>query len=506
MYLFLPFSLALLLFMNSLEASALQLEQPRVLDEHYQNNRVAYSEKIKQLRYLLSVRATSQERKVLLGTPVYILNTGRAMAYSKGGIIYFDMALLDLVSQLADELSVAEIKKDPIHQIQFNLAYAKALNHDKQLKLLDPFNTIALNEEQKLYLWNAKLQSEQVIFENLLGFILAHEFSHLLLNHQRKVELDFPNESARSTANPEWNRKRRAMELETDELAARLCLNALIQPAQLLFWLHLNEIRRRYYGISAEYPTAAQRITVIQKVYDEIVGDTELDVDLTDFIPLAPDKDMEQIDYNLFFDEFQNVRKYRQTLLVEIDRTVVDMLKEGSSSAEALEVFIAFIEQQKDLLQGAANKPRLSELTRMIAKGDLNTPQDIEKISTKVKQAGIGPYAEAWIIELLKSEPIDWPQISQALELLNGERSQFLLGLTYEYMLANTILRWFPDIFTQLQKMLPDTEYKAKRLAPYILGQPFKPIRPTFSQRIETLRTWNGEYPKTTNLIKKPPQ
>ena len=437
------------------ESLALQLENSRVLDERYQQDRAEYTKKIRQLSYLLSVRANAYEKSVLLSTRVNIVNLGRAEAYTRGKTIYFDMALLDLLAQFADELSVAELKQDPIHQLQFNLAYAAALNHDKQLNLLDPFNTVNLTEDQKLYLWKAKVQAERIIFENVLGFILAHEFSHLLLKHHQRVQQEFPNESERSTANPYWNRQRRTMEVEADEWAARLCLNALVQPAQLIPWLDLTETRRRYYGKSAEYPTSAQRIAVIQQIYEKIVGIDAVDGDLRDFNPLPPDRDISQADYHLYFDEFRKVRQYRQALLVNIDRAVIDLLDGGQTLNDAVEVFIAYVEQQKDLLKGAADQEILGELKRAIEQRGSDSPEETTQIANLVKKAGIGPYAEAWLLSMLEVDQIDWPQITLQLELLEGDRNQFLLGLTYEYLLTNTALRWSPEIFRSCKPPSP---------------------------------------------------
>jgi len=480
---------------------ALQLEEPRALDETYQRDRAEYSKKIRELRYELSVRAGGRARKVLLGTQVYIVNLGRAEAYAKGDAIYFDMALLDLLSHFADELSVAEIKQDVIHQLEFNLAYAVALNYDKQLELLDPYNTVPLTEAQNLYLWNAKLQAEAVIFDNLLGFILAHEFSHLIHRHRQTLAHDFPDEGSRTSANPAWTHARRAAELEADEMAAQLCLNALIQPAQVLPWLLLTQIRRRYYGQSAEYPTPAQRIAVIQKVYEKFASVAELGGDLRDFAPLPPDKDVTQVDYQLFLTEFRKVRKYRQTLLAAMDRAVVDTLKDGHPRSEALAVFIAYMEQQKDLLAGAAHQNVLAKLRGLVASAEAGTtPQQIADISNLVKQAGIGPHAKVWLLGLLDRETVDWPLLAGALELLQGKNSQFLLGLTYDYMLANSVLRWDPGIFAQLQGMLPDTERKAKQLKPFVLDKPVYQARPSFAARVEILRQWNGKYPSVGSV------
>lgn len=475
--------------------NALYLETPRDLDEAYKRDQAEYRSRIEQLQYLLSVRANERLKRLLRSTRVLIVNRGRAEALSSANVVYFDIAVLDLLANFSDELSLAEVKKDAIHQMTFNLAYAAALNGDKTLALLDPHNTMIYTEEQTTYLWKGKLRAERVIFDQILGFILAHEFSHLFLEHEQAIRNEFPDEHLRNTSNPDWNRRRREIELAADEMAARICLNALIQPAQLIPWLDLNEIRRRFYGTSSEYPTAAQRIAVIQHAYTDVASVDTLGGDLREFSPLAPHMDVAQIDYNLFLDEVLKVRAFGQILLSGIDQTMTAMLENSFSSQEIADTFIILVEQQKDLLKGAENKDLLGELIQLISSAVDEADIDLSAATSLIRKAGIGPYAEEMLAALLGEKPVHWKQLAGYLEVLNAAPKQFLLGTTYDYLLANTALRWHPDLFSALQGALPESNPIAERLKPYRLGKPVRPPRPTFEERVLVLRTWNGEYP-----------
>jgi hypothetical protein len=381
-----------------------------------------------------------------------------------------------------------------VKNLEFNLAYASALNGDKTLALLDPYNTMVYTEEQKAYLWKEKLQAEEVIFDHILGFILAHEVSHLALGHEQAVQKEFPDEGTRNTNNPHWNRRRREMELAADEMAAGICLNALIQPAQLVTWLDLNEIRRRYYGKSAEYPTTSQRIAMIQKAYAKIVGMDALGGDLREFQPLAPHRDVAQTDYNLFLDEFRKVRAFRQMLLSSIDQSMATLVKKQYPLEEIASTFVVLVEQQRDLLKGAEHKEVLDELIHLVSGAGDKPSIDMSAVKSFLEKAGIGVYARAMLLDLLEQNPVDWIQMVGYLSVLERAPEQFLYGLTYDYMLANTALRWHPEAFAALQAVLPETEVKAKLLKPYRLDQPLRRPLPTFEQRVKVLKTWSGDY------------
>ena len=98
------------------------------------------------------------------------------------------------------------------------------------------------------------------------------------------------------------------------------------------------------------------------------------------------------------------------------------------------------------------------------------------------------------LLDLLEQNPVDWIQMAGYLSVLERPPEQFLYGLTYDYMLANTALRWHPEAFAALQAVLPEMEVKAKLLKPYRLDQPLPRPLPTFEQRVKALRTWSGDY------------
>lgn len=471
------------------------LEKPREFDNSYQRDHAEYSEQIKQLQHILSIRAEKDMKALLRSTQVRIINRGKAEAFARDKAIYFDIALLNLLSHFSDELSLAEVKNDLYHQLEFNLAYAAALNGDKKLPLLDPHNTVKHTDEQNAYLWKEKLRSEKVIFTNILGFILAHEFSHLKLDHENAVKQEFPEEQARSQNNAKWTRWRRKIELEADKMAARVCLNSTIQPAQLISWLDLNEIRRRYYGKSIEYPTTAQRLAVIQEAYEEVIGKDTLKGDLRDLNPLPPHRDVAQTDYNLFLDEFRKVRAFRQSLLIQIDQTMAEFVKDKFSAREISEAFFVLVERQKNLLWGAENNDALEEVIWRIAASEDHIKIDIPEIKSLLEKAGIGEYALAMIIERLEQEPVDWGAIGEYLNVLKAAPRQFYDGITYEYLLTNTYLRWYPELFVAIQAVLPDAEARAKRLKPYRLDRPIRQPLPTYEEKLKILRTWDGKYP-----------
>jgi len=471
----------------------LHLEKKRETNSAYQKDKAEYDLKIIQTRQILLVRANEAIQQVLSSTPVLIVNRGRAEALVVGNTIYIDIALLDLLSLFADELSLAEVKHDSYHTLEFNLTYATSLNGNKTLQLLSAYNTLNLSQERNDYLWNNKLTAEKVIFNQILGFILAHEISHVALDHEKKIQKEFPVESNRSIENPRWNRIRREIELEADSMASHLCINALIQPAQLLPWLDLNEIRRRYYGKSSEYPTTTQRISVIDKVYKMLIDKDKLLGELNEFKPLPPHRDLFQSDYHMYLSEFQKVRKYRQALLIAIDESVVSLIQDNAPLEDVAASFIVLIEQQKDLLKGANNKDVIRELLEMIPAIREST-FDPTQMLTLLQQAGIGPSALSLLEDILLQNEIAWEQVEGYLSILKQPATQFLDGMTYDYFLGNSALRWFPDSFKTIQEMLPENEVKARSLKPFQIGHPIRNPLPTFEERIKVLKAWDGKY------------
>ncbi|MGA1869168.1 MAG: hypothetical protein ACMUJM_11565 [bacterium] len=470
------------------------LEQPRRLDKAYQKDRAKYASEIKQLQHILSVRADKALKKILRSTKVIITNRGRAEAFTNRNTIYFDMALLDLVEHFAEELSAAEAKNDPYHQMEFNLAYAAALNDNKKLSLLDVRNTAKYTYDQNVFLWHIKERAKKVIFKNILGFILAHEASHLKLDHENIVNREFPAEKDRGIQNLKWNFRRREMELAADELAARICLNSLIQPAQLLPWLDLNQTRRRYYGKAAEYPTPAQRIAIIQKAYVDIVGNDEMGSNLTKLNPLPPHRDVLQNDYGLFLEEFRKVRAFRQSFLIEVDRMIASFINDKFANDEIATAIFVFIERQKDLLKGAKNQDALKQAIQLVSAAGEGKQLDVRQFKSLLEKAEIGSYELVLLQDELEKNPNDLSGIQDQLNILKGSPEQFLQAITYDYLLSNTLFRWYPDLFVAIQNKLPDIETKAKRLKPYRLDQPPYPPLSSYEQKLKVLREWNGKY------------
>jgi hypothetical protein len=472
----------------------LPLEQPREVDSDYQSDRAEYTRIIRQLQHILAVRANQKVRQKLLGVNINIVNRGRAEIFALDDVIYVDMALLDLLQRYADELSVAHAKNDPLLQLEFNLSYAVALNGNKRLRYLDPYNTAVLSDEQKQLLWKAKLRAEKVIFENTLGFMIAHEMSHLLLNHNAVIRKMFPDENARKDNNPAWVRTRREIELTADELGSRICLNALLQPAQLLPWLDLNEIRRRYYGKAAEYPTSAQRIAIIENVYDEIIGEQVLKGDLREFAPLAPHKDVLQGDYHLHLDEFRRVRSFGQNFLVSIDKTITKLLEQNIALKEIAEYVAYYIAAHKELLTRSENPETVNKLIELVSNIEPDKPLDAPLFVSILDETGVSDSARELILQEISYDPVDMQALLTYLELLKTDRTQYDFGLKYDYLLANTYFRWHPELFAELIAALPAEETKARELIPYVIGEPIVREPPTYAEKLYLLRIWDGRY------------
>lgn len=476
------------------ELSFLALETQREIDDAYQADRALYSQRIQELLHLLAVRAAPRARSTLLSVPVRIVNRGRAEAFSTGGKVYIDIALLDLLTHFADELSLANVREDAYHIMEFNLAYAAGLDGDKTLPLLDAYNTRELDQAQWQYLWREKQNVEKVIFDNILGFVIAHEMSHILLDHEREMLTAFPDENARHAENMTWVQARRTTELEADEVAARLCLNALVQPAQLLPWLDLNETRRRYYGKSREYPTTAQRIEMVSRAYRDIVGVAPDEPDLNEFRPLPPDRDVLKNDVRLFLDEFRKVRRFRQELLAWLDQTMTELLDNDVTPGDVGVLLYDFVEQRRELLSGAHDNSRLDAAIAAAESGATGGAINFDTLGEDLQTAGIGDRAMVLVSSLLDAPPVNWEELLVLLRTLRQAPLQFADGLDYTYFLANTHLRWQPDVFRALQAALPETENKARGLPPYLLGQPLRATPPTFAQRLRVLRAWDGKY------------
>ena len=469
----------------------LHLETPKP-DAEFQQARSDYELHLTQLRQRLAVRASPSMRRLVLSTPVLITNRGRAEAVTVGDTIYIDIALLDLVYELSFEVAVSHVKADLYHQLEFTLAYASALNGDKLLPQTDRHNTARYTEEQNKYLWQEMEIARVVTFDNILGFVLAHEIAHLELGHQARVERDFPQQAHRTMDNAAWIAARRKMELEADSVGSRTCIDALLVPAQVLVWFDLNEIRRRYYGVAPEYPTMTQRLDTIQVVCDELMGENELG-DLRQFAPLAPHRDVAAVDYAMFLEEYRRVRALRSKLLITLDEQLADLLGQGESVADAAEYVIGSVQLQRAMLRGATNPAPLEDALAIARTEGGPSEAEIAKLSPLFEAAGMQELALFALETQLTSEPVDWPALAQHIDVVRSSQGQLADGIDFKHLLTNTCFRWLPEMFDALKEALPDTETAAKALEPRSLEIPL-PLQPTLEERLDALRVWDGSF------------
>ena len=96
--------------------------------------------------------------------------------------------------------------------------------------------------------------------------------------------------------------------------------------------------------------------------------------------------------------------------------------------------------------------------------------------------------------ELLSQDEINWSEFADYIAVLSNPPIQFLDGITYEYFMGNSVIRWYPVYFSALQNELPGMEVKAKSLKPYKVGIPIRNPYPTFEERLDVLQSWDGEY------------
>ena len=475
-------------------AGLLRLETPKPIDSKYQRAVLDYELQLTQLRQRLAVRAGTSMKRILLSANVLIVNRGRAEAITVGDAIYIDIALLDLLTELSFEIAVANVKSDPYHQLEFNLAYAVALNSDKLLPAIDPHQTADLSEEQWKHLWREMEQVRGITFGSILAFILAHEMSHLELRHAALVDREFPNEASRITDNPKWIAHRRRMELEADALGARTCIEALFIPAQFTMWLDLNEIRRRYYGLSPEYPTSAQRLAKIQIVHDELISQEKQVGDFRQFAPLPPDRDVAAHDYAMFLTEYRRVREMRRNLLRGLDEQIAVLRGQGDTLQEVAEYVVAWVDLQKALLSGANNRAPLDEALAIIRAEEDHSKIDAAKLGHLLEAAQMRDLALLSLQLQLEAESVDWVGFAQQVEIIQASQGQLADGIDFTYLLTNTHYRWEAEMLRALQRALPDTEVAAKEIQPLDLKSPPRQPLPTFEERMRILSLWDGSY------------
>jgi len=215
--------------------------------------------------------------------------------------------------------------------------------------------------------------------------------------------------------------------------------------------------------------------------------------ELNDFKPLPPHKDIFQGDYHMFRQEFQKVRAYRQNVLMLIDEIVLSLVQNNASLDDISDSFMHIVEQQRDLMTGAKNKDSIRHILSLIPnEGQVHA--DISKMKKMLEGAGIGDYAYGLLEDLLDQDEIQWNQFKDYLTVLNDPPTQFIDGISYEFFIANSALRWYPAYFTALQDRLPEEELKAKSLKPFELGKPIRNPYPTFEERLYVLKNWDGKY------------
>ncbi len=478
---------------ESLNANRLYLEKTREADNTFQKDKSEYELLLNQVKHLLSVRMNGSMKKLISSAQIRIINKGKADAFVSGRTIYFDIALLDLLLRFSKEFSVAEVKSDIYHIPEFKLMYAVALNSNKTLETLLKYETLTYSEEQQSYLWKNEVIGQEVIFNQLLGFILAHEISHMALHHEQTIQQEFPSEESRTIQNPVWNRRRREMELDADRMAAHMCLNSLIEPAQLLPWLDLTEVRRRYYGKSDEYPTSSQRIFAINQV-EEMIYKDKWTGNLNALKPLPAHMNIFEGDYYAYLEEFRRVRTLRQQIVMYIDKKIAPLIYENYSPDQVATSFIKLAEGQKDIFRGAENQKTIEELQEMISSSVEASAYDPRQIKSLLQSAGIGKNGLDLLGDLLNNDQTDRELFQQYLMYLKNPVIQYYDAITYDYLLANSIARWLPEIFSTLQQQLPENEVRAKNLKPFQLDRLIRNLFPTFEQRLYVLKAWDGKY------------
>lgn len=315
--------------------------RPRRFDDSYQQDVLEYLWLMRGILRLLSVRSAPDLRSRLLTLPLRILNHGRVEASALRGTVYVDIALLDLLGLFSFEQGVADVKRDPYHMLEFTLNYADALHTNRPFGQLDPYNSVALSDAQFRQLWEDARHVQRIAFENTLAFILAHEVGHLVLDHEEEAKQAFPNPATHRADNADWLLWRRRAELAADRFGALLSLDANYQPAQVIPWFDLVEVRRSYYGISVEYPTPGQRASKIWSAYAERFGGDGIDTsDLPKVDPLPPDRDMSKMDRARNLENVRRVRTFRRNFLAELDAQVGEILSQSQDTELAAAFFL----------------------------------------------------------------------------------------------------------------------------------------------------------------------
>lgn len=479
------------------EASLKQLIEgrPRQFDDSYQQDMLEYLRIMRGILRLLSVRNDSEVRGLLLMLPLRIMNRGRVEVFVLRGTIYIDIAFLDLLWLFSFEQGVADVKQDPYHMLEFNLAYAVSLHTRIPLEQLDPYNSAALSEAQFRQLWEDALNVQQIAFESTLAFTLAHEVGHLVLDHKDEAREMFPNPETHRPDNSDWVFWRRQTELAADRFAILLSLDANYQPAHVIPWLDLVEIRRSFYGRSAEYPTPGQRESMIYSVYNERFGGDGIEMnDFPRVDPLPPDRNISQVNRMQNLDNVRRIRTFRRNFLAELDTQVGQLIGQGVDIDLAAEVFIHQVEAYRMLLYGAENPKAIEEALSLIDTAEKVDQEFTEDLRVLFEQAFSMPEPVNLLSADLEVEPIDFEKLRQLLEWAKEGFPIFADALELKYLMANTRFRWEPLVFQKMLNQIPESSRIHLHLAPYHPGEPIRPRHLTTEERIEVLKRWNGSY------------
>jgi hypothetical protein len=415
-------------------------------------------------------------------------------AFVSHGAVYVDIALLDLLWLFSFEQGVADIKRDSLHMLEFTVGYADALHSRKPFEQLDPYNSAALSEPQFRQLWEDALCVQRVAFENTLAFILAHEVGHLVLNHEEEAKQAFPDPATHLLQNADWLLWRRRVELAADRFGALLCLDALFQPAQAVWWLDLVEVRRSYYGESAEYPTPGQRASTIWAAYAERFGGDYISrAGRSNVDPLPPDRDMSKVDRARNLDSLREMRTFLRNFLAELDAQVGQILSQSQDAEFAAAFFIDQVKAYRCLLYGADHPDAIDEALARLGAASGNNKEFTDALRGLFARAFSAP-EPLTLLDASLEDPLDIDGLRELLGLAREGKPIFANAIQLGHLLANTHFRWDPEVFQAMLARLPEPERTQMRLAPYRIGVPARRPRPTFEERIEVLRRWNGSY------------
>lgn len=472
------------------------LEKPRSFDSSYQTDAESYKRQMELILQRLAVRATGETKAALQALKTRIINRGKTEAFVLGDTAYTDIALLDLLSLFALEYGIAEVKSDGYHILEFEVAYSVALHTDKRLEGVNPYNHTRLTDEQFRTLWADVLTYQNVFFSNALAFVVAHELGHLILQHQENLNHEFPSEETREGARGSWDRRRREMELEADRFAAEFTLNALFQPANILPWFGLNEVRRSYYGVSREYPSPGQREAAIRAVYEELqTKGTMATLDVSWPEPLAPHSDMRRVDRIEGLKRIREVRDFRREFLAAVDEELGRLLSVGVAVDEAVSVMTETVERNKGILQGSCkDHSALSEVLLILDAGDPVSEEQVGTIRALIEKACPDSDRLPITLELLDCEPVDWSEVKNTIRLMTKQRPEFAMAIEWKYMLANTRFRWEPTAFDAYVRAVNAATNQHFTFKPYNVGVPLRRPPPAHEDVTETLLAWDGIY------------